>query len=128
MTILHPHGDCWYCNTAIACDSLKPEAWPHWSLMASRVSRGRETFEFVPCCALCAAFNIAMNEASEAGRRFTEIWLWERCNCGRAEHPSLGRCVLCWQESRMLSRQLREVRATKRIAQQLKRKAMEIAA
>jgi len=128
MRTLYPRSKCSICGMPIGCDAAQPEAWPHWHYLWAITRRGVENFQFEAVCELCARMDIALDEAREESRRFTEIDIGERCQCGRAVHVSLSSCVLCWRERRMLDRQLRDVRVTARIAKQLKRRAMELAA
>ena len=100
--------------------------WP-WHVEVGRYwYRRSDTLFMAPVCRPCWHMEQAILEAREEMRRFTEIDVRERCVCGAATHAALGFCVLCWRASRMLRKELRDVRMAKRIAQDLRRQALEM--
>ena len=108
--------DCWFCD-----GSADPKLWVK---LQTHIYRNVEIISLVQTCRVCELFEQAMVEADIESRRYTEVEL-ERCICGRVVHSSLGFCVLCWRQRRMISKELRELKLTRDIMRQLRRRAKE---
>ena len=108
--------DCWYCSSPT--DPLS------WSNHGTHIQRNVEIISFVQLCRICGLFEQAMIEAQIESRRYTEVEL-ERCMCGRTIHSSLGFCVSCWRQRRMISEELRQLKLTRDIVRELRRRAKQ---
>ena len=109
--------DCWICGHAT--DSAS------WVNRGTHFVRNIENIILVQVCCLCARFEEAMIEADIESRRYTEVELQERCICGRVIHSLLGTCVMCWRERRMISKELRELKLTRAVMLELKRRSKQ---
>ena len=106
--------DCFICSG--------PANPTSWVKIGTLFQRNVEVFQFVQTCRMCEQFEQAMIEAEIEGRRYTAVEL-ERCICGRAIHSSLNFCVSCWRQRRMIAKELRELKLTRDVMRELKRRA-----
>lgn len=101
--------DCWYCDAQLT----GPPIFFPWG--SQGMWRGRpQRILAMQCCALCCMREYAIVEAKDEGRRFVDIER-ERCVCGRAQVGSIGECITCHREKRMLDKQMRDIKLARRI-------------
>jgi hypothetical protein len=116
---------CWDCGCVI-----QPEAPERFAFLAAPCGR-ENRWTARQCCDFCGDSDEALQDAKADGRRFTEIGVRsgiDRCACGSVAVGSLGWCIECSKqirmigkfaaESRFISKALRELR--KEIKQQSK--------
>ncbi len=109
--------DCWFCD-----GPADPKSWVK---LQTHVYRNVEIISLVQTCRVCEQFEEAMIEAEIESRRYTAVEL-ERCVCGRAVHSTLGFCVSCWRQRRMIDKELRDLKLARDVMRQLKRAARKV--
>jgi hypothetical protein len=121
----HPMYACPGCGVV-----LSKEEEPSYGFPSVYNKRGKRVVHLTQCCSRCQDVEIAMKEAQDESRRFTPVgtgtdddyFYHGRCVCGATTHGRLLMCISCWKrtrmlnkadaENRMLSKVLKELRAT----------------
>lgn len=80
-------------------------------------------------CRICFDMELAISEAGVDGRRFTSIGVGtdeigseygRRCVCGCVTHSTLGMCIQCSKDNRMLTAMEAQKKFTDRLLKELK--------
>jgi hypothetical protein len=112
---VHRRATCWFCEAPLA----GKEIFVPWGAQGSY--RGRpQSVHAMQVCWLCLMHESARVEAKDDGRRFVDIE-FERCRCGRAQLSSIGECITCRRERRMLDRQWAEIKLARRILSSIRK-------
>ena len=110
---LYRRETCWFCDCPL---EGVPYFFPYGTFTIRKITK----FRALQVCQLCCMHEAAQIEATDEGRKFVGIEL-RRCVCGRAQLSSLGECVTCHRERRMLDRELADIKLTRRILASLKK-------